>query len=37
MTTLVELVLRELEETKPANVNVEPPPYDRRDKTKLKV
>ena len=37
MTTLVELVLRELEETEPANVNVEPPPYDRRDKTKKKV
>jgi hypothetical protein len=37
MTTLVELVLQELEETEPANVNIEPPPYDRRDKTKIKV
>jgi len=29
--------LRELEETEPANVNVEPPLYDQRDKTKIKV
>ena len=36
MTTLVELVLQELEETELANVNIEPP-YDRRDKTKIKV
>ena len=36
MTTLVELVLQELEETEPANVNIEPPLMIEGIKQKLR-
>jgi hypothetical protein len=37
MTTVIEIFLQELTETEPADVIVEPPPYDHKDKTKTKV
>ncbi|CAG8761739.1 4567_t:CDS:1, partial [Cetraspora pellucida] len=37
MTTVIELFLQEFTETEPADVIVEPPSYDQKDKTKTKV
>ncbi|CAG8748063.1 4289_t:CDS:1, partial [Cetraspora pellucida] len=37
MTTVIEIFLQELTETEPADVIVEPSPYDYKDKISTKV